>query len=422
MGFYGRNRTRTKSNGNLLAVLDVGTTKISCFIGRVAEGGRLRIIGLSHQVNRGVKAGAIVDMEAAESAIGSAVTAAEDMAGETINSVLVSMAGGHPASRTVEIEVDIAGHAVTDADIRQALHVDPEALPVDSELVHAIPVTYALDGNRGIRDPRGMYGDRLRLELHLVTTATGAMRNLATCVQRCHLQVDAFVTAPYAAGLACLVDDEMDLGCTIIDLGGGTTGVAVFFDGRVVFVDSVPVGGSHVTNDIARGLTTSITAAERLKTFYGSAVTGPADDRELIDVPLIGEQESDQSNHVPKSLLTGIIQPRLEEVFELVRGRLEASGFHKVAGRRVVLTGGASQMQGVQELARSVLDKQVRLGRPKSVPGLAEATAGPAFSAAVGLMAHADRHYADMAVLSRMSDGQGAGLLGRLGGWIREYL
>lgn len=422
MGFYGRKRARRKGNGDLLAVLDVGTTKVACFIGRVAEGGRMRIIGLSHQVNRGVKAGTVVDMEAAEAAIGSAVTAAEDMAGETISGLLVSMAGGHPASHTIGIEVDIAGHAVSDADIRQALRVNPGDLPEDSELVHAIPVTYALDGNRGIRDPRGMFGDTLGLELHLVTTASGAMRNLATVIQRCHLQVDAFVTAPYAAGLACLVEDEMQLGCTVIDLGGGTTSVGVFFDGRLVFVDSVPVGGGHVTNDIARGLTTSITAAERLKTFYGSAVTSPADDRELIDVPLIGERDPDQSNHVPKSLLTGIIQPRLEEVFELVRGRLEASGFHRVAGRRVVLTGGASQMQGIQELARAVLDKQVRLGRPRTVPGLAEATSGPAFSAAVGLLADADRHYADMAVVSRLEDGPAGGLLGRLGGWIREYL
>ncbi|NBC31545.1 MAG: cell division protein FtsA [Alphaproteobacteria bacterium] len=422
MGFYGRKRARSKGNGDLLAVLDVGTTKVACFIGRVAEGGRVRIIGLSHQVNRGVKAGSIVDMEAAEAAIGSAVTAAEDMAGETIHGLLVSMAGGHPSSRTVGIEVDIAGHAVSDADIRQALKIDPDDLPDDSELVHAIPVTYALDGNRGIRDPRGMFGDTLGLELHLVSTASGAMRNLATCIQRCHLQVDAFVTAPYASGLACLVEDEMQLGATVIDLGGGTTSVGVFFDGRLVFVDSLPVGGAHVTNDIARGLTTSITAAERLKTFYGSAVTSPADDRELIDVPLIGERDPDQSNHVPKSLLTGIIQPRLEEVFELVRSRLEASGFHRVAGRRVVLTGGASQMQGIQELARTVLDKQVRLGRPRTMPGLAEATSGPAFSAAVGLLAHADRHYADMAVVSRLEDGPAGGLLGRLGGWIREYL
>lgn len=422
MGFYGHKRARTKGNGDLVAVLDVGTSKVACFIGRVVEGRRLRVIGLSHQVNRGVKAGTIVDMEAAEAAIGSAVTAAEEMAGETIHSLLVSMAGGNPASQTVGIEVDIAGHAVSDADMRQAMRVNPSALPTDSELIHAVPISFTLDGNRGIREPRGMYGDTLGLELHLVTTATGAMRNLATCIQRCHLQVDAFVSAAYASGLACLVDDEMELGCTVIDLGGGTTSVAVFFDGRLVFIDSVPVGGSHVTNDIARGLTTSITAAERLKTFYGSAVTAPADDRELIDVPLIGEQTPDQSNHVPKSLLTGIIQPRLEEVFELVRGRLEASGLHRVAGRRVVLTGGASQLPGIADLARSVLDKQVRLGRPKPVPGLAEATAGPAFAAAVGLIAHTDRHYADMAVMSRMDDGHAGGLLGRLGGWIREYL
>jgi cell division protein FtsA len=205
-------------------------------------------------------------------------------------------------------------------------------------------------------------------------------------------------------------------------MGGGTTSIAVFFDGRVVFADCLPVGGAHVTADIARGLTTPVAHAERMKTLYGNAIPNVSDEREIIDVPQVGEDEPAEANHVPRSLLTGIIQPRLEEVFELVRGRLEASGFDKVSGRRVVVTGGASQLQGVRELAQLVLDKQVRMGRPLAIAGLAEATCGPAFSTAAGLIAHAVRREADPAQAGVPEEPVGPGILGRLGGWLRENL
>jgi cell division protein FtsA len=423
MGFHASRKPKPKARGDLIAAVDVGTTKVVCFIARLGEGGRPRIVGIGHQVSRGLRAGAIVDMDAAEAAIGTAVNAAEQMAGETVEGILVSMSGGHPTSQTIGAEVAVAGAQVTDADLRQALRLQGYArLEPDVELIHAIPVDFAIDGARGISEPRGMFGRSLSVDLHLVTAATGPLRNLATCIERCHLGVDAFVAAPYAAGLATLVEDELQLGCTLIDLGGGTTGIAVFFDGKLMFVDALPVGGGHVTNDVARGLTTPLNHAERMKTLYGAALASVSDERELIDVPQVGEGEAGQSNHVPKSLLTGIIQPRLEEIFELVRGRLEASGFDKAAGRRVVLTGGASQLQGIRELAQSVLDKQVRLGRPKPIAGLAESTGGPAFATAIGLIAHADRHHADMAVLARFDEAPAAGLLGRLGGWFREYL
>jgi len=422
MGFYGK-RHKPKGRGELIAALDVGTTKVVCFIAHIGDGGRPRIVGIGHQVSRGLRGGAVVDMEAAETAIASAVNTAEQMAGETVREVLVSMAGGHPSSQTVGIEVDIAGHQVTEADLRQALRVFQQAdVPHDAELIHAIPVSYALDGDRGVRDPRGMYGESLSVDLHLVTAGIGPMRNLATCVQGCHLEIAAFVTSPYAAGLACLVDDELDLGCAVIDMGGGTTSIAVFFDGQLVFTDCVAVGGGHVTTDIARGLNTPVSQAERIKTLFGSARVLPADEREMIDVPPVGDREPGQPHHVPKSLVTGIIQPRLEEIFELVRERLEASGFDRVAGRSVVLTGGASQLQGVRELAQTILEKQVRMGRPRAIAGLAESTAGPAFAAVNGLIGHAARHHNDMAVLARLEDGSAGGLLGRIGGWIREYL
>lgn len=414
-------KTRLTPRHGLIAALDVGSNKICCFIARAEDDGRPRVIGIGHQLSRGVRGGAIVDMEAAESAILTAVHAAEQMASETIQDVIVNVSGGYPASQTVGVEVTIAGHEVGDGDLRRVLqHGQPMDGNGERQLIHSIPVGYTIDGSRGIRDPRGMYGERLGVDIHLVTASAGAVRNLATCVARCHLDIRGLVVSPFASGLATLVEDEMDLGVTVIDMGGGTTTIAVFFDGNVVFTDSVPIGGAHVTSDIARGLSTPIVHAERMKTLYASCIASPADEREVIAVPQVGEDESDQISNVPRSILVGIVQPRLEETFELVRARLEASGFDKIAGRRVVLAGGASQLSGVRELAALVLDKQVRMGRPIRVAGLAEATAGPAFATCAGLLNYALHAEAEQPRPGRAQAEEPNGLIGRLGHWFRE--
>jgi cell division protein FtsA len=214
----------------------------------------------------------------------------------------------------------------------------------------------------------------------------------------------------------------MDLGVTVIDMGGGTTTIGVFFDGNMIFADTVPVGGGHVTNDIARGLSTPLAHAERMKALWGSAISATLDERESIAVPQIGEEEDGHVNHVPKSLLVGIIAPRLEETFELVRHRLEVSGFDKVAGRRVVLTGGACQLHGVRELAALILDKNVRIGRPLRLAGLAEATHGPAFSTAAGLLHFALSERAETPRPPRRAIGSMLDRFGRIGHWLRENL
>jgi cell division protein FtsA len=372
-----------------------------------------------------LRAGAIVDVEAAEMSILAAVQTAEQMAGETIRDVILNLSGGQPESHTVNFEVSIAGHEVGDSDVRKVLsHGRNQSETVDRELIHCVPVGYTIDGSRGIRDPRGMYGDKLGINMHLITASTGAVRTLVTCVQRCHLDVAALVVSPYAAALSALVEDEMNLGATVIDMGGGTTSIAVFYDGKLVHADSVPIGGFHVTSDIARGLSTPLAHAERMKTLYGSAVPAPSDAHDMIDVPLVGEEDRAQANHVPRSILVSIIQPRLEETLEHIRARLEASGCDKIAGRRVVLTGGASQLQGVQELAAGVLDKQVRRGRPLRISGLAEATGGPAFATCAGLLTYAVSRHAEApmsALAPRMrNDEQPAGMFGRFGVWLRE--
>jgi len=291
----------------------------------------------------------------------------------------------------------------------------------DRDLIHTMPIGYSIDGRTGIRDPRGMYGERLGVDVHLVTAAAGAMRNLGVCVKRTHLEIAELCVTPFAAGLACLVQDEMDLGVTLIDMGGGTTSIAVFYDGNLIYTDSIPVGGNHVTSDIARGLSTPLADAERMKILYGRSVAKANDQYEIIDVPLIGEQEHTEPNHVPRSILVGIIRPRLEETFELVRGRLESSGVDKLTGRRIVLTGGASQLDGVAESAATILNKQVRTGRPVRVSGLAEATGGPAFSACAGLLTYALRAQGgSVQPAAHMGEHGEASRFGRLGSWLRE--
>jgi cell division protein FtsA len=246
-----------------------------------------------------------------------------------------------------------------------------------------------------------------------------SVRNHTTALGRSHLEAEALVASPYAAGLACLVEDEKDLGVTVIDMGGGTTSIGVFFGGNLIFADAVPVGGMHVTNDIARGLSTPVAHAERLKALFGSAVASTLDEREMIAVPQIGEEDDGHVTHVPKSLLVSIIAPRLEETLELVRNRLDASGSDPLAGRRVVLTGGACQLHGARELAGLILDKQVRIGRPMRVKGLAEATHGPAFSSAVGLLHFAVSERAESPRPPRIAR---SGIFGRVGQWMRENL
>lgn len=407
----------------LIAALDVGSTKVCCFLARLQEDGHPRIVGIGHQVARGMRAGAVVDLEELEHSIRASVDAAEDMAGERVKAVVVNLSGGAPGSTNVKVEVAMNGHAVNEADIRRMLdHGRAHHESADRDLIHAIPVDYTIDGNEGIRDPRGMYGERLGVAIHVISAAIGPVRNLMTVVHRCHLDIEARVVSPYASGLACLVEDEKELGVTCIDMGGGTTSIAVFVAGQLVHTDVIAVGGHHVTNDIARGLSTPLNYAERMKTLYGSAIPSPSDDREMLKVPLVGEDEDAASNTVPRSMLIQIIQPRLEETLELVRSHLEKSGFDKMAGRRVVLTGGASQMQGVRDLAGLVLDKQVRLGRPVGLHGLPESTNGPAFSTCAGLIRYAMAHQpvvkAGRKTVAETTGGDSG--WGRVGAWLKR--
>ncbi|MCC6598535.1 MAG: cell division protein FtsA [Alphaproteobacteria bacterium] len=419
-------KRKHKPKGSLLAALDIGSSKIACFIGRVADDeGTFEVLGVGHHASRGIKNGTIVDMEQAEIVIRQTVHAAENMAagvmkGYPLREVVVNLPGVHAMSHAHTADIQVAGHEITGNDVRRALAKAQEQVVSDEyELIHTIPMGYRIDGHEGIREPRGMYGQHMSVDIHMVTGDIGALRNMATAIGRSHLDITALCVSTYASGLASLVEDEMDLGCTVIDIGGGVTSFAVFQGGVMIYSDAIPVGGQHITGDIARGLTTALQDAERLKILYGSAMASHMDESELIDVPRLGEDDHHAPNHVPRSLLVGIIQPRIEEIFEMVRARLHDSGLGNAVGRRVVLTGGASQIAGIRDLAQHVLDKQVRLGKPIRLTGLPDAVSGPAFATAAGLLTYISERGDEMPaeIMAQVEPGS---LLGRIKYWFRE--
>lgn len=370
-------------------VVDVGTTKIACLIGRTESDGTLRVLGFGWQKGRGVRGGAITDLEEAEAAVRACVGQAEDMADVRLRSVTVNLSCGQPESRLFNVQWPVGGRAVDANDVRRIVgEARARAAEGGRECIHALPLTFSTDDEPGIADPRGLHCTTLSARLHIVDAARTALRSLGACIARCDLDIAELVSAPMAAGLSTLVADERELGATVIDMGGGTTGMAVFAEGQLLHTAQLPVGGVHVTNDLARILSTPVAHAERLKTLYGNVQSSPDDEREMLPVPLVGEEEH-QIAKVPRSMVVSVIRPRLEETFEMVRERLDSSGLARAAGTRVVLTGGACQLAGAREMAARILGRQVRLGRPNRIRGLPDSASGPAFATAAGLLAWA---------------------------------
>ncbi|HYZ31792.1 MAG TPA: cell division protein FtsA [Crenalkalicoccus sp.] len=412
-------RRRRGAKSGAFGVLDIGTTKIVCLIARIEGDGEPRVLGFGWQRARGVKAGSIVDLEEAERAIRAAVGQAEEMADTQLRGVTVNLSCGQPESRALHIQWPIGGRAVTEQDVRAILHEGRRRSAEDGrETVHAFPLGFTVDATPGAEDPRGMICEQLTARLHLVDAAQASLRNLGACLARCDLEVEELVSAPFAAGMATLVEDEKQLGAIIIDMGGGTTSLGVFAEGHLVHTAQLPVGGWNVTNDLARGLSTPIAHAERLKTLHGGALDAPEDEKEWLPVPMVGEEE-DHIARIPRAMVIGIIKPRLEETFELVRDRLDAAGLGEETGRRVVLTGGASQLVGARELCARVLDRQVRLGRPHPVRGLPETASGPGFAAPLGLLAWGAGEGRPLLDLLPGAD-RPPGLFRRFVNWLRE--
>lgn len=417
----------------VVAALDIGTDKIVCLIARLRpqppqevlrrRTHAVEVIGFSHTESHGIKAGSVIELNEAEAAIRHAVDRAERMANCQIDSVIVSLSAGRPRSELFAASVDVPGE-VRDRDIARVMAAGNRLSVRDRRVVlHSLPLGYGVDAERGIRDPRGMLGSRFTVDMHVITADIAAARNLMLAIERCHLSVEAMALSPYVAGLSALADDEADLGAAVVDLGAGTTTMAVFSAGRFVHADGFALGGRHVTMDIARGLSASLQDAERIKTLYGNVLSGTMDDRDMIGVPAVSGDDREPPQFVSRATLTRIIKPRMEEILEMVRDRLAASPFASEPRGRVIATGGGAELTGFAELAARMLGRPVRIGRPLGISGLPEGGKGAAFAAAAGLLvypqfAHLEHH--DSRHAHRLRGGKAGGYFARVGQWLRE--
>ncbi len=370
----------------LVSALDVGTSKIVCVIGQ-ADAGSLKVLGSALRESAGLKAGTVTSLELAEESIRECVAAAENMADARIQNVLIGVNCGQPVSVTSHSVMSLDGALVSDGHLRELLADGRARARLDGhEVIQSAPTAYVVDEARGVKNPLGMFCQRIGVAMHAVAVRPSPLQNLKLAVERCHLNVVGTQFGAYASGLSTLTEDEKQIGATVIDMGGGTTSIAVFVEGHLVHADVVPIGGFAVTNDIARMLAAPLAAAERVKTLYGAAIGEMDAGADVVAVAQMGEEGDDAALRVPRSMLTRIIQARLEEIFGEVQTRLRASGFDVAAGRRAVLTGGACQLAGTRELAARILNKQVRIGRPATFTGLAAASAGPDYATAIGLL------------------------------------
>ncbi|HEY5106515.1 MAG TPA: cell division protein FtsA [Caulobacteraceae bacterium] len=418
----------------VVAAVDLGASKVACFIMKpdgVRRGDRtLTTAGVGYVASRGVRGGAIVDMDEAAQAIAQAVERAEIVAGVNVQGVTVTTAGGQLASHRVSARVSLGSRPIGDNDLSRAIAQALAGLKLNRRTaIHLRPIAWSVDGQRGVRDPRAMFGRALGLEMLVVSMNESVFHTIGHCVERAHLQFEGAVAAPFASALAALEEDEMDLGALCIDMGGGSTSVAVFSGGALIHVDSLCVGGSHVTQDVARGLSTSMAGAERIKTLHGSAIASAGEDREMIEAPPRGDDPGAGPVTAPRSLLKGIIAPRVEETLELLKERLRASGALLEPGAGIVLTGGASQLAGVREVAVRVFDRPVRLGRPRRVPHLADAASGPAFCAAAGVLHRAAFGPREAGPKRAAASGRGASpvdpganVVAKAAAWLRDNL
>ncbi|MGD1882477.1 MAG: cell division protein FtsA [Paracoccaceae bacterium] len=385
----------------VVAILDVGSSKISCLVlrfdgvGRPFDDGEIgslagqsgfRVIGAATTRSRGVRFGEITEMQETERAIRTALQGAQKMAGIRVDHVIACFAGAEPRSYGLDARIDIDGDVVTENDVALALsECEVPHYGEGREVLHAQPVNFALDHRSGLMDPRGQIGDTLSVDMHMLTVDAAAVQHLAHCIKRCDLELAGIASSAYVSGISALVEDEQELGATCIDLGGGATGLSIFIKKHMIYADAVRLGGDHVTSDISMGLQVPMATAERIKTFFGGVHATGVDDRELIEIGgETGDYEHDRRT-VSRAELIGIMRPRVEEILEEVRDRLDAAGFDHLPSQQIVLTGGGSQIPGLDGLASRILGHQVRLGRPLRVHGLPQSVTGPAFSSVVGL-------------------------------------
>ena len=399
-----------RSDKQLVVGLDIGTSKVMAVVGEYSRGEPVEVIGIGSHVVRGMKSGAVLDIESTMHAIRGAVEEAELMAGCEIRSVHASVSGSHLETLNSHGTAAIREREVSAADIEAVLAAaSAVAIPADRKVLYKEPQEFRIDGQDGIRHPVGMSGVRLEANVHLVTGAASPVQNLVKCIERCGITVDALIPAATASARAVLTDDERELGVCLIDIGAGTTDIAIYAQGAVRYTRALPVGGDQVTNDIAFGIHTPTANAEEIKIKYACALPQLAHSDETVQVPSVGDRPP---RRLARQALAQCVHDRYEEIFEMVQDELRRSGLDNLLSAGVVLTGGAAPMEGALELAEEVFHKMVRIGAPQLVGGKAEAVANPVHATAVGLLLHAARGDVVMPAgnLDRM--------IGRLKGWL----
>jgi cell division protein FtsA len=408
-----------KQDRSLIVGLDIGTSKVVALVGELRPDGTIEVIGFSRQPSRGLKKGVVVNIESTVQSIQRAVEGAELMAGCEIHSVYAGIAGSHVRSLNSHGVVAIRDREVSAVDVEHVIDAAKAvAIPADQKILHVLPQEFIIDGQEGIRDPIGMSGVRLEAKVHIVTGADSAAQNIEKCIQRCGLEVDDVVLEQLASSFAVLTEDEKELGVALVDIGGGTTDIAVFSGGAIRHTAVIPIAGDQVTNDIAVSMRTPTQHAEEIKVKFACALSQLANPDESIEVPSVGDRPA---RRLARQTLAEIVEPRYEELFGLIREELRRSGFEEVIAAGIVITGGSAQMEGAIELAEEIFHVPVRLGTPAHV-GLVEVVGNPIYSTAVGLLLYA-RDNALPGQRGRAGGGGGGkSMLERMKSWFQGNL
>jgi cell division protein FtsA len=405
-----------KETKNLIVGLDIGTSKIVAIVAEVTPEGTFDIIGLGSQPSRGLKKGVVVNIEATMASIQRVLEEAEVMADRPITDVYTGVAGSHIRSLNSSGMVAIKEKEVTQADIDRVIETAKAiAIPNDQQILHILPQEFIIDGQEDVREPLGMSGLRLEVKVHIVTGAVSAVDNITKCVRRCGLEVRDVILQPLASAIAVLHDDEKELGVCLIDIGGGTTDIAVFAGGAIRHTAVIPIAGDQVTNDIAMTLRTPTKEAEELKLRYGCALRQLANAKDVVEVPGVGERAP---RKLSRQTLAEVIEPRIEELYKLVQGELRRSGFEELLSSGIVLTGGSALLQGMTELGEEVFHLPVRVGVPAYTGGLADVVRSPRYATAVGLLTEGRDQYLRALVSREQTAGLG-GVAERMKQWFK---
>jgi cell division protein FtsA len=405
-----------KTDKDVIVGLDIGTSKVVALVGEITADGSIEVIGLGSQPSRGLKKGVVVNIESTVQSIQRAVEEAELMADCEINAVYAGIAGSHVRSLNSHGVVAIRDREVTHGDVEHVIDAAKAvAIPADQRILHVLPQEFIIDGQEGIRDPIGMSGVRLEAKVHIVTGADSAAQNIIKCVQRCGLVVEDVVLEQLASSYAVLTDDEKELGVCLVDVGGGTTDIAVFGSGAIRHTAVIPIAGDQVTNDIAVSMRTPTQYAEDIKIRYACALSQLANPDESIEVPSVGDRPA---RRLARQTLAEIVEPRYEELFNLIREELRRSGFEEVIAAGIVLTGGSARMEGAIELAEEIFHVPVRLGLPGHVKGLSDVVRNPIYSTGVGLLLYARENSAPASRAAALG-GNVAGVFERMKSWFK---